>query len=75
MLDRRLESPPQGDDGLDAEADPLEAGGKRRYLAIDRKHDHVEGDEIKQLVVHGEEDLEMLLASGGESRCWWRSRC
>jgi hypothetical protein len=67
VLDRGLKGSTQGDDRLDTETDPLESGGEGGYLTVDREHDDVKGDEIEQLVVHREERLEVILASGGEA--------
>lgn len=52
VLDGGLEGSPQGDNRLNTEADPFEAGWEGGDLAVEGEHDDVEGDEVKQLMVH-----------------------
>lgn len=52
VFDRGLEGSPQGHDRLNTEADPFKAGREGGDLTVEGEHDDVEGDEVKQLVVH-----------------------
>lgn len=71
VFDRGLEGSSQSDDGLDTEPDPFEASREGGDLAVEGKHDHVEGDKVKQLVVHREEQFEVVLEAGGQGCGPW----
>lgn len=73
VFDRGLEGSSQSNDRLNTESDPFEAGREGGDLAVEGKHDHVEGDEVKQFVVHREEQFEVILEAGGQG-CGPRGR-